>query len=132
MAVLTRAREWLRRSLRRMRRDPRWEVSGTAEAGDLVPAIIPQHTAILIGAASRPQWLAFDCACGTGHRIMLNLEQTRRPSWKLMSRRPLTVKPSVDYQGPDRRCHYVIAKGRIQWVTSGESETLWQRRKTVR
>jgi hypothetical protein len=132
MAVLTRACDWLRRGLRRVRHDPRWEVSGTAEAGDLVPAIIPRHTAVLIGTARHPQWLAFDCACGTGHRIMLNLERTRRPSWELMSSRPLTVRPSVDYRGPDRRCHYVIVKGRIRWAGSRESETLWQRRKRAR
>jgi hypothetical protein len=107
-----------------MRHNPRWEVGGTAEAGDLVPAFIPRHTAVLVGTPSRPRWLAFDCACGTGHRIMLNLDQTRRPMWELRSHRPLTVKPSVDYFGPDRRCHYVIVKGRIQWMGKRESEAL--------
>lgn len=132
MVHLTLVRGWIHRGLRWTRRNPCWEASGAAEAADLVPAVIPHQTAVLVGAASRPQWLAFDCACGTGHRIMLNLEQTRKPSWKLMSRRPLTVKPSIDYHGPDRRCHYYITKGRIQWVGNRESETPWQRQKTVR
>ena len=48
---------------------------------------------------------------------MLNLDRTRKPSWRLETtvRRKITVSPSIDYGDKDRRCHYFMKKGRIKW-----------------
>lgn len=119
MGVLKRAARWLRG----LQRDPKWKVDEIVEAGDLVPDEIPRHTAVLVGGDGRYQWLAFDCACAKGHRIMLNLQEARKPSWRLITQKSLTVYPSVDYRGPDRRCHYLIVDGRIRWVHSREGDT---------
>ena len=48
---------------------------------------------------------------------MLNLDGARKPFWRLDTsiRRKITLSPSVDYRDKDRRCHYFVKKGKIQW-----------------
>lgn len=94
----------------------RWRVTSSVSAGDEVPASIPPGGAVLVEVASMPTWIAFDCPCGRGHRVMLNLNQSRRPRWTLRSRSPLTVSPSVDTIHDGRRCHYFLEHGRVVWV----------------
>jgi hypothetical protein len=94
----------------------RWRVLGYVGAGDLLPETIRPAGAYVVGTPQVPRWLAFECACGTGHRVMLNLDPSRSPRWVLASTAPLTVIPSVDSRRPEQRCHYVIRGGRVQWV----------------
>jgi len=93
----------------------KWRLVGTVEAGDEVPDRLPRKGVVLVEHAHRPTWAAFDCPCGRGHRLMVNLDQTRRPVWRVASRHPLSIRPSVDDVTPLRRCHFWITNGRITW-----------------
>lgn len=94
----------------------RWRVVLTVEAADEIPSRLPRNGAVLIGSPARPKWIAFDCPCRTGHRVMLNCDPVRRPHWQVAPHRHLTINPSVDSQQRARRCHYFVHNGRIRWV----------------
>ena len=93
-----------------------WRVVGTVEEADDIPRLLPKDGAILVGSARAPKWLAFDCPCDTGHRILLNLQRARRPYWRITSVKRLTVWPSVDAKNGDRRCHFLFDRGHAVWV----------------
>jgi hypothetical protein len=110
MARLTRLdlRKWLpQRS---------WQVVGRVAAADDVPNEIARNGAVLVGTRATPKWLAYDCPCGAGHRILLNLEPGRWPYWIVRPERLLTIWPSVDARFSGRRCHYFIKRGRVVWL----------------
>lgn len=98
----------------------RWRVVGHVESADEVPARIPRNAAVMVGDASFPKWLVFDCPCRKGHRIMLNADRNRSPAWRIApdAKGHLTVAPSIDFVGNDFRCHYFIRRGRIEWSKS--------------
>ena len=94
----------------------RWKVIMTVDSADEIPDQLPRRGAALVSSAGRRKWVAFDCPCGSGHRIMLNLDPSRKPAWQLdAGGGKLTIRPSVDYVGSDRRCHYHVRSGRIEW-----------------
>lgn len=81
-----------------------------------VPAELRKRTAVLVAKGDVEQWLIFDCPCPAGHRVMLNLDPTSRPTWHIVDRRRLTLRPSVDELTEHGRCHYFINKGKVIWV----------------
>lgn len=95
-----------------------WRLEATVSDMDEVPPQIGSRRAYLVATARRHKWLVFDCPCGTGHRIVLNLDRARRPVWTLRvsKRGALTLHPSVDYRDGGLACHYVLLGGRVQWV----------------
>ncbi|MEI9424196.1 DUF6527 family protein [Mesorhizobium sp. Cs1299R1N1] len=98
----------------------RWRVVGAAESADEVPDRLPRNGVALIGDVNRTKWIVFDCPCRTGHRIMLNADPSRRPYWTLNQVVRLTISPSVDFKGSQRRCHYFIRNGRIAWAKDSD------------
>jgi hypothetical protein len=98
----------------------RWRIVGAAESADEVPERLPRNGVALVGDADRTKWIVFDYPCRTGHRIMLNSDPGRRPHWALSGVRPLTISPSIDYRGSERRCHYFIRGGRIVWAKDSD------------
>ncbi len=99
-----------------------WRVVAEVSAADEVPAVIPEHGAVLVGPRHRPKWLALDCPCRRGHRLLLALDPEQSPHWTLMpGGNPLTVWPSIDWRTPAGRCHYFIRRGRVLWI----SERRW-------
>jgi uncharacterized protein DUF6527 len=113
MAKLNRLVDWWSQVLLPWRR---WRVVLSVPAGDEVPESLPHHGAVLVETSGSPTWLAFDCPCGSGHRIMLNLSHDRWPRWTLKSRSPLTVEPSIDAVNSGRRCHYFLKRGTVHWA----------------
>jgi len=100
-----------------------WRVVAVVEHGDEVPTSIPRKGMVLVGCRETPKWLAFDCPCRIKHRMMVNLDPRRSPSWKLSSEKRLTIWPSFDYRGGTRqRCHVLITRGRVVWVTATDKE----------
>ena len=93
----------------------RWRILGRVDNADEVPVRLPQRGAVVVGSATHPKWLAFDCACGRQHRILLNADRGRHPAWRLVREDPLTIAPSIDYLG-DQRCHYFIRDGKTLWA----------------
>lgn len=97
-----------------------WRIVTAVEAADEIPARLPPNGAVLVGSSQRPKWLAFDCPCKTGHRIMVALDPAHRPHWTIVKENKLSIYPSVDYQTSDRRCHYLVTNGKITWVNDRE------------
>ena len=95
----------------------RWRVTDVVDSMADVPARLPHRGAVLVIFANvTPGWLAFDCPCSRGHRVMLNLDRARYPAWSLLDLNPLTIVPSVhDASGPTE-CHYFIRGGRVMWA----------------
>jgi hypothetical protein len=102
-----------------------WKVLLRVQEADDVPSRLPRCVAVIIGETTYPKWLAFDCPCGQGHRVLLNLDPRRRPAWRVNRLRPLTIAPSVDDVTSARRCHFFIREGRIRWATPND-ERLYQ------
>lgn len=98
----------------------RWRVIGIVDSADEIPEKLPRNAAVIVGDERFVKWLAFDCPCRQGHRIMLNADRSRRPAWRVAVSRNghLTVAPSVDFDGGSFRCHYFIREGRIEWSRS--------------
>jgi hypothetical protein len=94
----------------------RWRIVAVVESADDIPRRLPRNGAVLVGSVSHPKWIAFDCPCRTGHRIMLNTDKARSPRWTTTVNGRLTLSPSVDYHHSQQRCHYFVRNGRIQWV----------------
>lgn len=95
-----------------------WKVVGTVDFADEIPEELPPKSAIVVASGKRQKWVVFDCPCKTGHRIMLNLDPVRKPTWKLeVARRgQFTIHPSIDFHGNDRRCHYFVRDGKVRWT----------------
>ena len=93
----------------------RWRIVGQVLAADQVPERLP-HRGVVLAGAPRTTWAAFDCPCRTGHRLLVNLDTNRRPYWRITSRKPLSIHPSIDNITPDRRCHFTIRAGKIAWA----------------
>jgi hypothetical protein len=93
-----------------------WRAVGIAESADEVPDHLPRNGVALVGSAHQVKWIVFDCPCRTGHRIMLNADRSRWPSWQLHGSWRLTISPSVDFVGDRMRCHYFVRGGRIIWM----------------
>lgn len=104
-------REWWHRLT-----GPTWRIVTVVEAADEVPERLPLGGVVLVQSGGTPKWLAFDCACGTGHRILLNLDPGRWPYWHFRHPELLSVSPSVDFDAPGKRCHYIVRRGRVVWV----------------
>ena len=98
----------------------RWRIVGVATSADEVPDKLPRNGVALVGTAERPKWVIFDCPCRTGHRIMLNADASRRPSWALQQSARLTIFPSIDFRGDKMRCHYFVRDGRIRWARDSD------------
>ena len=106
--MITRLLEWLGFA--------RWRVLGYYDDLDDMPEPLPRKGVALIAVPGRLKWIVFDCACGTGHRIMLNADHARRPFWRIPARDPITIAPSIDFRGEGRRCHSFIRRGRTVWA----------------
>jgi hypothetical protein len=94
----------------------KWHRVARVNAGDEVPDRLPRRGVVLVGPAEHPTWAAFDCPCGRGHRLMVNLDKTRIPAWRVESLSPLSLRPSIDDITPERRCHFFISNGKITWA----------------
>lgn len=93
-----------------------WRVVSRVGAADQIPETLPERGVSIVGTVKRPTWIAFDCPCHTGHRIMLNLDPARRPLWRVVRLKPLTLSPSVDALRRERRCHFFLRSGAVFWV----------------
>lgn len=101
-----------------------WRIVGHVPAGDEVPDRLPRRGVVLVEPGEGPTWAAFDCPCRTGHRLMVNLDTRRRPAWHIDSPRPLTIRPSIDDITAERRCHFVIRRGKIEWARNEQRSAL--------
>jgi hypothetical protein len=94
----------------------RWRIIGYVDAADDIPTRLPRNAVVVVGSRQHLKWLAFDCPCRTGHRIMVSLDPKVAPHWLLSDDHPLTIRPSFDYRARHRSCHFFIRRGRIEWA----------------
>lgn len=92
----------------------------SVEAADEVPSRLPRNGVVLVGSRERPKWVVFDCPCRTGHRIMVSLDSSHSPHWRIVGDNKLTIWPSFYYRTTVQRCHYVIKHGQVVWVCDKE------------
>lgn len=71
---------------------------------------------VLVGPKDKPKWLRFQCPCGCGDVIALNLMTSHHPRWTVEVHQDgtLTAHPSVDAQ--TCKSHFWIRRSRIDWV----------------
>jgi hypothetical protein len=93
-----------------------WRLTTIVSEADEIPDIIPSRGMVLVGSKKWPKWIVFDCPCNAGHRIMLNLDTTRRPYWRIDGSLTISISPSIDFKGTLKRCHFLIIHGQIFWV----------------
>ena len=93
-----------------------WRLLGFVESADEIPDRLPRNGAVAVGSSTFAKWIAFDCPCRSGHRIMINLDPNRKPVWQVRQPRRLSIRPSVDYADGRRRCHYFVDNGQIRWA----------------
>lgn len=102
--------------LDRLRFWRRWKADLRAPSVADVPDTIPPRHAVVVGGPSRDKWLVFDCPCGRGHRVMVNLDPDNRPRWRVTREWPMTLIPSVDERSAVGHCHYVVRDGHVRWI----------------
>ena len=111
MGLIVRLVEGLRRRFAR----PHFRRTVVVGTVGEVPESLPGDTIVLVGS-ERQKWAVFDCHCGAGHRVTLNLQPSHYPVWRVSRRgQRLTIWPSVDVRDA-RRCHYVVNDGFVYWV----------------
>jgi len=110
----------VRRLIARFRLGRTWRVTASVTAADLVPDHLPRRRAFIVTNDVGPSWIAFDCPCGRGHRIMLNLSSQRRPKWQVTDPKRLAIRPSIDSFDGGARCHFWLRDGRVEWAHDAE------------
>ena len=95
----------------------RW-VTSVRQVGfaDEIPDRLSQGELVLVRAErGAPKWVVFECPCGRGHLVWLNLQRSQRPRWRVNGRGThLTLRPSVAVGAP-WGCHFWIRHGRVTW-----------------
>jgi len=82
-----------------------------------LPDDLPRHELAAVGSPEKPKWFVLECPCGTGHRIQVNASTHHRPRWSLTTHRDKpSLRPSVDFDEPTRRCHFWLRDGGVRWV----------------
>ncbi|MFC5861782.1 DUF6527 family protein [Acidicapsa dinghuensis] len=95
-----------------------WRIVAEIESADEIPATLPKNGAVLVVARKKHKWIAFDCPCHLHHRILLNLDTTRYPHWRVSfgKKKRLTISPSVNSSDSGVYCHYFIREGKVLWA----------------
>lgn len=105
--------DWWRR--RRFTRPRLKQVSYYTSRHD-VPESVPRHTVAVVGTEVAPKWAIFECPCGRGHQLVVNLSAMRTPCWRLTTRKRCpSLYPSIDYKNAIR-CHFWLRGGFVEWV----------------
>jgi hypothetical protein len=103
---------WRRRGLTAPRID---KVIVQERQGEL-PESISRHAIAVVGSFTHPKWAALECPCGAGHRLMINLSPNHAPAWRLARQRTRpSLHPSIDFEDTERRCHFWLRDGKVQW-----------------
>ncbi|WP_183980643.1 DUF6527 family protein [Runella defluvii] len=84
---------------------------------DDLPEKTQAHTFYIVGLKKFPWLLAFECPCGCGELIQLNLLRESRPQWsiKLNKSKSITVYPSV-WRKVGCKSHFWIQESKIKWA----------------
>jgi Family of unknown function (DUF6527) len=107
------------------------EVEFVSARGD-VPESIPRRQLVVVGSEELPKWAIFECPCGRGHRLEVNLSPQVRPFWRItFNTHGPSLKPSVDSVG-SYRCHFWLRDGRVHWPNPRQRGSASRRAESVR
>jgi hypothetical protein len=82
-----------------------------------IPADIARDI-YLVEKGRRRAWAVFNCPCGRGHRLVVNLSTSRRPHWTVSVRKGLaSMWPSL-WLKQQCRSHFWIRRNRVYWAGS--------------
>ena len=98
----------------------KWRIVAYVSAADEIPDELPDRGVVVVGTEQCPTWIALDCPCSAGHRLLVNLDNRRNPHWKISSSYRLSLRPSIDSTVHGRRCHFVLDKGKIRWAHNSQ------------
>lgn len=73
---------------------------------------------IYIVGEGRFHWvLVFQCPCGCGHTIQLNLLNEADPCWtfQISKKHEISIWPSV-WRTTGCKSHFIVQNGKIEWV----------------
>lgn len=93
-----------------------WRIVATVDAADQIPDRLPAKGVVVVGTLNKPKWIAFDCPCKTGHRIMVTLDPSHWPHWVIRRTKKLSLSPSIDFCEGNKRCHFFLINGKINWI----------------
>ena len=110
-------RDWLPRR--------RYVVLGEVSAADEVPARLPRKGVVLVvPKPGHPTWASFDCPCRRRHRLLINVDSSRKPYWRVTSKPVFALVPSIDAHEDGIRCHFVMRAGRPRWAHDSDHERI--------
>ena len=79
---------------------------------------VPNRNFYIVQRESHALWAVFECPCGTGHLMRVNLSRTRKPYWSVVQKRnTVSLSPSIWLQDFCRG-HYWINDSRIYWAAT--------------
>lgn len=111
-------RDLIRWVLIKLKVIPRPDLSAQIVKVHPAPEEILPKQILVVGDAQYRKWACFRCPGGCGEVILLSLNQTQHPSWKItidQLGRP-TIHPSVR-QLNECRCHFFVRQGSIEWCS---------------
>lgn len=95
---------------------PRLDVVAFYETRVDVPDELDRNVVAIVGAPERPKWAVFECPCGRGHQLLVDLQHSHKRHWQIaLGSRGPTVHPSIDSR-TTFRCHFWLGEGRVWWV----------------
>jgi hypothetical protein len=126
-AIADRTTDWLRRQ--RVVTPRLDDVKYFAQQSE-VPTRLPRRALAVSGSPENPRWVSFECPCGTGHTIMVNLSTKRPPFWTLsLGGGGPSLSPSVNFNDAYTRCHFWVRDGRVNFTRDSRRR---RRRRPVR
>lgn len=111
---------WLFDLIRRWwrRRKPRKAFAGAVQLESSVDPgpHLKAGKLVLVGPKEKPKWLRFQCPCGCGDVIALNLMASHYPRWtvEIHEDGTLSAMPSID--ATTCGSHFWIRRNQIRWV----------------
>lgn len=105
--------DWWRRTRRNA---ARIDAVHTYASAASLPAQLGRH--VIAVAGDPPAWAVMECPCGTGHQLRIRIRPHGNiAAWHLSeTKRGPSLRPSVDFDTTDRRCHFWLDEGRVRWV----------------
>lgn len=106
--------DWWRRRRRNSARIDRVERYSSAAA---LPERLGRHVLAIAGDPSA--WAVMECPCGNGHRLKVRIRaQGDATVWTIDDGDGgPSLRPSVDFDSAERRCHFWLREGRVKWVS---------------
>jgi hypothetical protein len=88
---------------------------------------IPEDTGkdiYLVEKEHRKTWVVFSCPCEQGHRLVINLSPTKRPSWNISIRKnQASLWPSLWLKGLCKS-HFWLRNNRVYWALPTDDDSV--------